>query len=86
MPTTQRMPGIACPHCAYRPAPFDRWICEADCHTVWNTFWTRGLCPTCCKLWNTTQCPACGTISPHQRWYRTPAQQTPAAATEKLKL
>jgi hypothetical protein len=43
------------------------------CGTLWNTFWTRGLCPGCRKQWGITQCLACKAFSPHRRWYHTPA-------------
>jgi hypothetical protein len=63
---------IYCPKCAWRPQPQDRWACEPACGTVWNTFWTRGLCPGCRKLWADTQCLACREFSPHKQWYHRP--------------
>ncbi len=65
---------IFCPRCGWRPEPEDRWICgPTGCGTVWNTFWTRGLCPGCGKQWTLTQCLACGRLSPHEHWYHAPA-------------
>jgi hypothetical protein len=39
---------------------------------VWNTFWTRGLCPGCAKQWDDTQCLECARHSPHKDWYHVP--------------
>lgn len=63
---------IYCPQCAWRPRPEDRWTCTAQCGTVWNTFWTRGLCPGCAHQWRITQCLACHAHSPHRDWYHLP--------------
>jgi hypothetical protein len=63
---------IYCPQCRWRPAPEDRWACEPRCGTLWNTFWTRGLCPSCRKQWGVTQCLACKAFSPHRQWYHVP--------------
>jgi len=65
---------IYCPKCAWRPQPEDRWSCEPSCGTVWNTFWTRGLCPGCRKQWADTQCLACRQFSPHKQWYHPPGR------------
>ena len=70
---------IYCPKCGWRPTAEDRWSCEPSCGTVWNTFWTRGLCPGCGKQWPDTQCLSCKQFSPHRRWYHTPS----AAKSEK---
>jgi hypothetical protein len=43
-----------------------------SCGTVWNTFWTAGVCPGCNYHWQKTQCLACGEISPHEDWYHYP--------------
>ncbi|MGA8053878.1 MAG: hypothetical protein WCA12_08460 [Burkholderiales bacterium] len=63
---------IYCPHCAWRPAPEDRWLCAPGCGTVWNTFWTRGLCPGCARQWEDTQCLSCRKVSAHRKWYHYP--------------
>jgi hypothetical protein len=64
---------IRCPLCEWQPQPEDRWSCAPGCGTVWNTFWTRGLCPGCSQQWSVTQCLACKGVSLHRKWYRTPA-------------
>lgn len=64
---------IRCPQCGWRPGPDARWTCEPGCGTVWNTFWTRGLCPGCSRQWGETQCPSCHGLSPHRKWYHSPA-------------
>jgi hypothetical protein len=61
---------IACPKCDWRPDAGDRWSCS--CGHLWNTFQTRGVCPTCGKVWKKTQCNAwqgCGQWSDHDDWY-----------------
>lgn len=58
---------IRCPKCAYAPRADDRWYC--DCGCCWNTFETRGLCPTCDRQWLETGCPACERWSRHEDWY-----------------
>jgi hypothetical protein len=62
-------PEIYCPSCDYRPQADDRWLCHPGCGTVWNTFWTSGLCPGCGYQWVHTQCLACGVTSLHVAWY-----------------
>jgi hypothetical protein len=66
---------IHCPACTYRPRPEDRWDCLPRCGTLWNTFWTRGVCPGCGIEWPKTQCPSCGVLSPHKAWYHDPIDQ-----------
>jgi hypothetical protein len=63
---------IFCPQCAWRPQAEDRWECVPSCGTVWNTFWTRGVCPGCAVQWPATQCLACHVYSPHKAWYHAP--------------
>ena len=63
---------IYCPRCKWRPGPLDRWQCTPSCGTVWNTFWTRGVCPGCNVRWPKTQCLACQQFSPHEHWYHRP--------------
>lgn len=65
-------PEIFCPRCAWRPSAEDRWHCRPACGTVWNTFWTRGLCPGCGHQWERTQCFDCKIMSPHEEWYHYP--------------
>jgi hypothetical protein len=65
-------PEIFCPRCTWRPKAESRWQCTLSCGTVWNTFWTRGVCPGCQYRWDRTQCLACLEISPHEEWYHYP--------------
>ena len=60
---------IYCPKCEWRPVAEDRWECVPSCGTVWNTFWTRAVCPGCGVRWPATQCLACDQFSPHEAWY-----------------
>ena len=64
--------GVRCPACKWRPARTDTWACNPGCTYVWNTFETRGECPSCGKRWVTTQCTRCGTWSSHDDWYEHP--------------
>jgi hypothetical protein len=64
--------GIRCPACKWRPAKHDAWACNPGCGHVWNTFETRGECPTCEKRWLQTQCMRCSVWSPHDDWYEDP--------------
>jgi hypothetical protein len=59
--------GIRCPLCGWTPRPESRWTCS--CRHSWNTFDTRGRCPSCHHQWLDTQCLACGAWSPHEDWY-----------------
>lgn len=59
--------GIRCPLCGWRPARADRWACR--CGESWNTFQTRGRCPSCSYQWPWTQCLRCHRRSAHERWY-----------------
>lgn len=76
-------PEIYCPHCMFRPAALDRWECAPGCGTLWNTFWTHGVCPGCGHAWQHTQCLACFETSLHEAWYhhcdgvRASAAETP---------
>jgi hypothetical protein len=67
-------PDIFCPQCEWRPRAEDRWHCVPSCGMIWNTFWTRGVCPGCGIKWPKTQCHACGELSPHEHWYHYPSE------------
>ena len=71
----KREAEIYCPKCSWRPSATDRWMCYPACGTVWNTFWTRGLCPGCGHQWQETQCLRCHKMSPHESWYHYPDGQ-----------
>ena len=75
---------IYCPKCSWRPSATDRWCCNPECGTVWNTFWTRGLCPGCGHQWVDTQCMGCGKWSPHESWYHYPDGQDESTDDEKV--
>jgi hypothetical protein len=69
---------IRCPHCNWKPNGASRWVC-ADCEapeyfyggcwTSWNTFETRGRCPTCSHQWIWTSCLSCHAWARHEDWY-----------------
>jgi hypothetical protein len=73
---------IYCPSCTWRPVAEDRWQCLPECGTVWNTFWTRGMCPGCGHLWLQTQCFSCHAVSPHEAWYHYPDDPAEQDRTE----
>jgi hypothetical protein len=69
---------IRCPICKWRPSKSSRWFCadcdfpenfSSGCGTMWNTFDTRGKCPTCTHQWIWTSCLQCGRWSHHEDWY-----------------
>jgi len=70
---------IRCPKCDWQPEASSRWCCaDADapeyfyggCFTMWNTFDTRGKCPTCAHQWIWTSCLSCHAWSRHEDWYQ----------------
>jgi hypothetical protein len=61
---------IRCPRCQWEPADEDRWSCNpGGCGHAWNTFITRGRCPSCDQRWAETACLRCHQWSPHDEWY-----------------
>lgn len=73
-----RKPRIRCPKCGYQPKASDRWVCSNTigsgpnsgmCGHVWNTFDTRGKCPSCRFQWQVTACLSCHEWSAHEDWY-----------------
>jgi hypothetical protein len=71
-------PRIRCPHCKWQPKRSSRWFClpmgapenfDGGCGHSWNTFDTRGRCPTCQHQWKFTSCLQCEATSPHDDWY-----------------
>jgi predicted amidophosphoribosyltransferase len=60
---------IRCPRCEWQPGKDDRWRCDPGCGHAWNTFETRGRCPSCGKQWRETACFQCNAWSPHDDWY-----------------
>jgi DNA-directed RNA polymerase subunit RPC12/RpoP len=74
----ERIRGIRCPRCQWRPDSSSRWCCQAadapepffqGCWTEWNTFTTGGRCPGCGHQWRWTLCLACVEWSLHEDWY-----------------
>ena len=61
------MRSIRCPKCQWVPAEGNIWFCR--CGHAWNTFQTRGVCPSCKFKWEETVCHGCGEISVHKVWY-----------------
>ncbi len=70
--------GIRCPLCKWTPDRTSRWTCwdceypeyfYNGCGTEWNTFDTRGVCPTCSHQWMWTSCLSCWGWSKHGDWY-----------------
>jgi hypothetical protein len=51
---------------------------------VWNTFWTRGLCPGCGHQWQETQCLRCRKMSPHESWYHYPDGQQNSTDNDEI--
>ena len=76
-------PIIRCPKCEWRPKAESRWQCEPRCGTLWNTFWTGGVCPGCGKRWLHTQCPECHARSLHKDWYHFPEEEDESLKEEK---
>lgn len=69
---------IRCPHCKWQPNKSSRWFCAdcdapeyfyGGCGTCWNTFETRGVCPTCAHRWRWTSCLRCAAWAKHDDWY-----------------
>lgn len=59
---------IECPKCEWQPDGKSYWRCSCGC--LWNTFETRGKCPKCNTQWENTYCPACGSSTKHETWYK----------------
>src|SRR5688500_6385786 len=75
---TGYLSGIRCPLGKWRPARTSLWTCwdvhypeyfSQGCGTDWNTFETRGVCPTCSHQWKWTTCHSCHGWSLHEDWY-----------------
>jgi hypothetical protein len=69
---------IRCPACAWEPNRKSTWFCVSmgppenftgGCGHVWNTFDTRGECPSCKHQWRHTTCLRCHVTSLHDDWY-----------------
>lgn len=69
---------IRCPFCNWNPKKSSRWCCAdcdapeyfyTGCYKMWNTFDTRGKCPSCAHQWIWTSCLKCYGWSKHEDWY-----------------
>ncbi len=84
-----RRPRIRCPACNWQPGRNSTWCCvsaghpeyfSGGCGHAWNTFDTRGRCPTCRYQWLYTSCLSCGIWSLHEDWYERESD-TPTAGS-----
>jgi hypothetical protein len=82
--SVKREAEIYCPKCSWCPSATDRWVCNPSCGTVWNTFWTRGLCPGCGHQWQDTACLRCRKWSPHESWYHYPDGQDESTDEQEI--
>src|SRR5215468_3297517 len=81
-----RGPEIYCPQCAWHPEATSRWVCARElggCGCVWNTFDTRGICPSCGYKWEITACLSCSRFSLHEHWYHNPKPPSREAIEEE---
>ena len=53
---------------------------------MWNTFWTRGVCPGCGHQWRETACLQCRKKSPHESWYHYPDGEDESADDSEIEL
>jgi hypothetical protein len=77
--------AIRCPECHWHPDASSRWACVGSagspepmfqgCGTSWNTFLTRGRCPSCAHQWHWTACLRCSGWSLHEDWYDAPERR-----------
>jgi hypothetical protein len=77
---------IFCPKCRWKPKPSSQWWCTpkiGGCGQSWNTFDTRGVCPTCSWHWIITQCLSCKQYSPHEDWYHDPNEESDETGKER---
>jgi Zn-dependent protease len=58
-----RRHGLECPRCKTAPPMGDFWLC-GRCRTGFDMFATRGVCPNCGTIFNSTRCLECGETLP----------------------
>ncbi len=58
-----RRAGLACPNCKTPPPAGNFWGC-GRCRAAFDMFATRGVCPNCGTIFNTTRCLECGEALP----------------------
>ena len=72
-----RREGLGCPACRTAPPLGPFWTC-ARCHTPFDMFETRAVCPGCGGTYIGTWCLDCGTVNPVHAWtLPTPTQNLP---------
>jgi Zn-dependent protease len=62
-----RRADFACPACKSAPPIGDFWKC-GNCGKPFDTFQTRGVCPSCGAQFTTTGCVDCGESNPISAW------------------
>jgi DNA-directed RNA polymerase subunit RPC12/RpoP len=58
-----RRASLACPNCKTPPPVGNFWVC-GRCRAAFDMFATRGVCPNCGTIFNTTRCMECGASVP----------------------
>jgi Zn-dependent protease len=58
-----RRAGLVCPNCKTPPPVGNFWVC-GRCRAAFDMFATRGVCPNCGTIFNTTRCLECGEALP----------------------
>ncbi|HEY8430059.1 MAG TPA: hypothetical protein VIL20_16870 [Sandaracinaceae bacterium] len=51
------------------PDHYTHWLCDHCSGEPFDTFATRGRCPSCGHQYEETFCPVCGAASPHEYWW-----------------
>jgi len=62
-----RREGFACPACKAAPPIGDVWGC-GRCGNRFDTFQSKGICPSCGAQFPTTLCMECGVAHPMSEW------------------
>ena len=63
-----RHEDASCPSCKSSPVTGEFWACE-KCHTHFDTFANRAVCPCCGNQFSLTTCPSCGQSYPISSWF-----------------
>jgi Zn-dependent protease len=64
-----RHQDAACPSCGQAPFQGKLWICD-NCHSRFDTFEHRAVCPVCGEEFYTTMCPLCHARHPMEEWLK----------------
>jgi Zn-dependent protease len=65
---------VGCPSCGEAPFAGNYWVCE-QCHTHFDAFEHRAMCPNCGEPFPTTMCPLCQQRHPIDEWLAGQASQ-----------